>query len=246
MRNDTETSTSPDGLEIIGAGFGRTGTASLKAALESLGFGPCYHMMEVMGRPERTALWEGIARGQPVDWHQVFAGYRATVDWPACRYYEQLMDVFPDARVLLTVRDPERWYDSVRATIYRSRDRARALAEAEASGQSVAPEDRQPLMATELIWKGTFDDRFEDHDYALAVFRRHIEEVKQRVPAEKLLIYDVGEGWEPLCAFLGVAVPRDQAFPALNDRAAFLARTQQGLPGVSSSQSEPGTPGEPE
>ncbi len=240
MRSDPVTSAPPAGLKLIGAGFGRTGTASLKAALEALGFGPCYHMAEVIGRPERVALWDGIARGKPADWRQVFAGYRATVDWPGCTFYEQLMDVYPDANVLLTVRDPERWYDSVRATIYRTRDIARGITNGDASQPPFLPGILHAQMVTELIWKQTFDDRFEDRDYALAVFRRHIEQVKQRVPPDKLLVYEVSEGWEPLCAFLGVAVPKDQPFPLLNDRAAFLARTQQGPQLSFSSQPGPG------
>lgn len=234
MHNDPEISSPSDGLKVIGAGFGRTGTASLKAALEMLGFGPCYHMMEVIGQPERIALWSGIVRGQPADWRQVFAGYRATVDWPACAFYEQLMETYPDAKVLLTVRDPERWYDSVQTTIYRSRDMARQQAEGNAAtaGQTLPPVNAHAQMVTELVWKRTFDDRFEDRDYALAVFHAHNEQVKQRVPPEKLLVYEVSEGWEPLCAFLGVPVPTDQPFPALNDREAFLARIQQGIPPV--------------
>jgi hypothetical protein len=239
MPSDPETSASPAGLRLIGAGFGRTGTASLKAALEALGFGPCYHMFEVVGRPDRIALWDDIARGKPVDWRQVFAGYQATVDWPGCAFYEQLMDVYPDAKVLLTVRDPDQWYDSVRATIYRTRDLARQGAD---SGVPL-PRVLQAQMVTELIWKQTFADRFEDRAYALDVFRRHIEQVKQRVPPEKLLVYDVSEGWEPLCAFLGVAAPKDQPFPSLNDRATFLARTQQG-PQLSS-QPGPGASDKP-
>lgn len=215
-------------LKVIGAGFGRTGTASLKAALELLGIGPCYHMSEVIGRPERVALWDGIARGQAADWPLVFAGYRATVDWPGCAFYEQLMVVYPDAKVLLTVRDPERWYESVRATIYRTREIARGLSQDDSSPQPVLPPElRHARMVTELIWKQTFDDRFEDRDYALAVFHRHTEQVKQHVPPERLLVYEVREGWEPLCAFLGVAVPESQPFPALNDREAFQARVRE-------------------
>lgn len=230
MRGKPETSSPADGLRIIGAGFGRTGTASLKSALEALGFGPCYHMFEVIGRPERVAMWDGIARGEPADWHQVFAGYQAAVDWPACAYYEQLMAAFPDAKVVLTVRDPDQWYDSVRATIYRTRDVARRLGDGDGSRDSASPQELQARMVTELVWKQTFDDRFEDRDYALAVFRRHTEEVRRRVPPHKLLVYEASEGWEPLCAFFGVAVPSDEPFPALNDRATFAARTGQGIP----------------
>jgi hypothetical protein len=106
-------------LEVIGAGFGRTGTMSLKVALETLGFGPCYHMTEVFTHPEHVELWRAATQGKPVAWEQIFDGYRATVDWPGCTFYAQLMQRYPDAKVILTVRDPQKWYESVYNTIYR-------------------------------------------------------------------------------------------------------------------------------
>ena len=105
-------------LDVIGAGFGRTGTMSLKVALEELGFGPCYHMSEVFAHPEHVELWRAAAQGKEVDWEQIFGGYRATVDWPACSFYGELMEKYPDAKVILTVRDPQRWYESAYNTIY--------------------------------------------------------------------------------------------------------------------------------
>jgi Sulfotransferase domain len=105
-------------VKVIGAGFGRTGTASLKAALEELGFGPCYHMMKVFEHPEHADFWEAVWRGEPVNWDKVLEGYEATVDWPACTFYGELMERHPEAKVLLSVRDPERWYESMRSTIY--------------------------------------------------------------------------------------------------------------------------------
>ena len=220
------------GLRVIGAGFGRTGTLSLKAALETLGFGPCYHMVEVFAHPEHAPMWRAAA-GQPVDWHRLFAGYRATVDWPACAFYAQLMDAFPDARVILTVRDPERWYESARATIYRMRNPGGGASGAAMRamfmlGRLLVPRLRTtPDMINEVIWQGTFEDRFEDRERAIAVYQQHNEEVKRRVPPDKLLVYQVGQGWEPLCAFLGVDVPADTPFPHLNDRASFGPRTMR-------------------
>src|SRR3954451_16498267 len=105
-------------LTVMGAGFGRTGTLSLKAALEELGLGPCYHMREAIQHPDHVPTWESAARGEPVDWDRFLGGYRATVDWPGAAFYEQLSEKYPDARVILTVRDPDRWYDSASATIY--------------------------------------------------------------------------------------------------------------------------------
>jgi hypothetical protein len=104
-------------LEVIGAGFGRTGTKSLKAALEELGFDPCYHMSELFGHPEHVELWEAAARGKSVDWNELLGGYRATTDWPACSFYEELMQSYPDAKVILTLRDPNRWYESTYNTV---------------------------------------------------------------------------------------------------------------------------------
>lgn len=227
--HDEPASATGEGLKIIGAGFGRTGTASMKAALDTLGFGPCYHMREVIGHPDRVALWSRIIGGEPADWPAVFAGYRSCVDWPACSFYTPLMDVYPEARVLLTVRDPAAWYESVLATIYRTRELARRLADGTFVAPSGTTEPTHALMVTELIWKQTFDDRFENRDYALSVYQAHNEEVVRRVPPDRLLVYETGAGWEPLCAFLGVAVPTEP-FPRLNDRMEFQARIQSDVP----------------
>lgn len=196
------------GLKVIGAGFGRTGTFSLKIALEELGFCPCYHMLEVLDKPDPTQQWDAIARGATADWNMVFKGYQATVDWPACTFYKELMQAYPDAKVLLTIRDPEKWYESVSSTIYPASRRD--------------PLSLHARMVNALVWEGTFDSKFEEKDSAIAVFLQHIESVKQQVPPEKLLVYDVKEGWEPLCAFLGVEASPEKPFPHLNDRANFV------------------------
>ncbi len=228
----------PGELKVIGAGFGRTGTLSLKAALEELGFGPCYHMTEVFSHPQHIADWVAATEGKPVDWKDLLSNYQATVDWPACTFYEELMRVYPDAKVLLTVRNPDSWYESVSSTIYPISRRATGSPFIVFIGSLLFPERiRVGRMINALIWQGTFDGKFEDKEYALAVFQRHIEEVKKNVPTEKLLIYDVKQGWEPLCAFLGVEIPRDKPFPHLNERASFIGnrlmqRTQRQVVGV--------------
>jgi hypothetical protein len=210
-------------LEIIGAGFGRTGTMSLKVALEELGFGPCYHMTEVFANPEHVELWEAAARGEPLDWEEVFRGYRATVDWPAAAFYEELLKRYPDAKVILTVRDPERWYESARSTIYNIQKTA--TSPIFSLGALFVPRmkrmRRAALMAADLAWKRMFGGRFEDYEHAIEVFEQWNEEVKERVPPDKLLVYEVKEGWEPLCAFLGTNVPQDKPFPHLNDAETF-------------------------
>ena len=212
-------------IKIIGAGFGRTGTLSLNVALEELGFGPCYHMSEVFSSPEDVPYWVAATDGEAVDWDTLLEGYRAIVDWPGCAFYAELMQAYPDAKVLLSVRDPEKWYESVRSTIYVAAHRFTrpGLSLMPLIGRIFFSERlRVGLMIQKLVWQNTFDGKFEDKDHAIAVFNQHTEEVKQRVPADKLLVYNVKEGWEPLCAFLGVEVPKDKPFPHLNDRESFI------------------------
>jgi hypothetical protein len=210
------------GLEVIGAGFGRTGTMSLKVALEELGFGPCYHMSEVFENPEHVEGWEAAREGR-ANWEEHFRGYRATVDWPGAAFYEELMERYPEAKVILTVRDPERWYESVRGTIYNVQNVASSpiFSLAALLVPRMRHMRRVARMASDLVWGDVFDGRFEDRVYAIGVFERWNERVKRRVPAERLLVYEVVEGWEPLCGFLGVRVPEGKPFPHLNDAGAF-------------------------
>jgi hypothetical protein len=211
------------GLEVIGAGFGRTGTMSLKVALEELGFGPCYHMSEVFENPEHLERWENAARGYPVDWGELFRGYRASVDWPGAAFYEELMDRYPEAKIILTVRDPEKWYESTHNTIYNIQKVASSpiFSLAGLFVPRLRHMKRVALMASNLAWEDMFDGKFEDRRYAIEVFDRWNEEVKKRVPAERLLVYEVKEGWKPLCDLLGVAVPEGKPFPHLNDAETF-------------------------
>jgi len=213
------------GLKVIGAGFGRTGTLSLKAALEELGFAPCYHMVEVFQNPDDVDQWEAASRGEPVDWEAFLADYQATVDWPGCAFYKELMLVYPEAKVLLTVRDFDKWYESVLATIYEVSRRFAQMRKAPVRSFFIrrvfAGRMRVARMINDLIWEKTFGGNFADKAHALAVFNQHIEEVERLVPADRLLVYNVKEGWGPLCAFLDVAVPTDKPFPHLNERASF-------------------------
>ncbi len=217
-------------MKVIGAGFGRTGTLSLKAALEELGVGPCYHMVEVLwGEGSRLADWQTAADGGQVDWHDLLAGYQSTVDWPGCTFYEQLMNEFPEAKVLLTVRDPDAWYESVRDSIYAALIAGR---NGELQGGSETPPTPEAFrMIGTLIWDGTFDGRFEDRDYAIEVFNRHNDEVRRRVPADRLTVHEIKDGWEPLANMLGVPRP-ETPFPRLNDKASFAEMV--GLPTAAS------------
>jgi hypothetical protein len=215
-------------MKVIGAGFGRTGTMSLKAALEELDAGPCYHMVEVLwGDPGRLPLWQSAARGEALDWRAVFAGFQSTVDWPGCTFYEALMEVFPEAKVLLTVRDPDAWYESAKNSIYASLIAGR---KGELAGGTNTPPSPEAFgMISDLIWEGTFHGRFEDRAYAIEMFNRHNEAVRQRVAPERLIVHEVADGWAPLAQMLGVNEP-DTPFPHLNDQTSF--REMVGLPAV--------------
>jgi len=217
-------------LRVIGAGFGRTGTASIKVALEQLGFAQCYHMQEVIKHPAHVQFWRAAMTGKVVDWAQIFAGYQATVDWPACNFYQQLMVQYPDAKVLLTVRDPDAWYDSCRNTIYAMSQKPvmRLLR------RLLPPLYRFMDLNDTLIWQGDFAGRFADRAHAIAVFNQHNAAVIAHVPPERLLIYQVKEGWEPLCRFLEVPVPQGIPFPYLNASQTFqwMFRLAYGVVGL--------------
>jgi Sulfotransferase domain len=214
-------------MKVIGAGFGRTGTMSLKGALEQLGFGPSFHMIDVARQPELLPHWQLAADGGTPDWSEVFDGWESTVDWPACTYWEQIWEAFPDAKVLLSVRDPESWYASCQKSIHAS---AQAAAKGELEGGSVEVSPEAMKMINGIIWNGTFEGRFDDKQFALDVYERHNEDVKSKVPADKLLVYEIKQGWEPLCEFLEVPVP-DSPMPHLNDATSF--RAMVGLPALS-------------
>ncbi|MEW1615334.1 MULTISPECIES: sulfotransferase family protein [unclassified Streptomyces] len=200
-------------MDIIGVGFGRTGSTSLKAALERLGFGPCHHMTDLLRLPERADLWEAAADGEEADWEALFAGFRSTVDWPGTAFWRELVARYPDARVILSVRDPDRWYESARSTIGR-----------ELRPGTWRPEAVPLLRVVErVVWQRTFDGRFGEPDHAKQVFTDHAAQVREAVEPGRLLVHEISKGWEPLCAFLGVPVP-DEPFPRLNDRVSFLRR----------------------
>lgn len=203
-------------MRVVGAGFGRTGTLSLKVALERLGVGRCHHMSEVFADPAQPELWRGVVAGERRDWDAVFAGFGATVDWPGCAFWRELMEHFPESIVLLTVRDPVAWHESVMNTIH-------PTLVAEPPSDAPAHVRVHLAMARELVLERTFDGRLDDRDHAVAVFERHNEAVRRGVPAERLLEYEVREGWGPLCRALDVAPP-DEPFPRVNTTEEFQSR----------------------
>ena len=196
-------------LSVIGAGYPRTGTSSLKLALEQLGLGPCHHMREVLMNPASMPLWIEAAAGRP-DWETIFQGYRSCTDAPACTFWRELADLYPAARILLSVRDPEDWFESTQTTVF---------------GAAWKVQSQGTPM--EAFFKACvftdFGDQIHDRAFMLEQFARHTEEVIAQAPKGRLLVYDVREGWGPLCAFLGVEAP-DGAFPHTNTREEMWAR----------------------
>jgi hypothetical protein len=201
-------------LEVIGAGFGRTGTHSLGLALEKFGFGACDNTLEISKNPGHTEIWSRAMVGEPVDWDSLFAFYKSAVEWPAVSFLPELVQHFPGAKVVLTVRDPESWYESANATIFDG---------IELSARNPEPDKRRRSgLQRRLILERTFAGKHRDKSYAIEIFQQHNQNVVQTVPPERLLQFDVRSGWEPLCAFLDKPVP-DAPFPRVNERTAFLA-----------------------
>lgn len=209
-------------LKIIGAGLARTGTKSLKQALELLGFGRCFHVVELLQDPARLSYLDMKNPVGSDNWDGFFDGFEAAVDYPACYYYETLLQQNPKAKVILTVREPEAWYASVRDTVYRGKpkgfkDIARLVKNLifSADMRKVSPVF---MYNDKLIWQGQFESKFEDKDFAIGVYKRHVAQVKETVPVDQLLVYDIKGGWEPLCSFLDRPIP-STPFPHTNTKA---------------------------
>jgi len=199
-------------LKVIGSGLGRTGTMSLKLALEQLGLGPCHHMVEVFMHPESVPLWMAAGAGKP-DWDAIFADYQSMVDYPGCKFWRQLMDHYPDAKVLHSLRDPDKWFDSTQATIF-----------APGSGALNAP---GPMRGFFDMVMSDFGGRQHDRAFMVEHFKRHTDQVVASVPKDRLLVFEASQGWEPLCEFLGVTAP-DTPYPRENTTADFQARAAGG------------------
>lgn len=219
-------------LKLINAGLGRTGTTSLKVALDRLGFGPGYHMFDIVNSEERLGQWEKIVcdARQP-DWKVVFDSYAAAVDGPCAIYYKQIMEAFPEAKIMLTIRDAERWYQSTYDTLYQF-----ALHGGGDSSETNSMGSRLHRLTSTMIWNGLFGGRFADKDHAIEVFRNHNRDVIHAVGPDNLLVYEVKDGWEPLCTFLGVDVPPED-FPHVNDTEYMRKRLRQMGSGATQRQS---------
>ncbi|MEV5575590.1 sulfotransferase family protein [Spirillospora sp. NPDC052269] len=212
-------------MDVIGAGYGRTGTLSLKSALEQLGFGPCHHMLEAM-LPGQLQAWRAKTHGEPVPWETLFGGYRSSVDWPSAAYWRETTAYYKDAKVVLTVRDPRAWVKSMRSTILAQHARNHSPAGRALHTVSSLLGTRFAAFIDMTSSMPEAQDFYRMNDTELlAQFERHTAEVIETVPADRLLVYEVKQGWEPLCEFLEVPVP-DGPFPRVNDSAEFAAQAR--------------------
>ena len=201
-------------LRVVGAGLGRTGTHSQKLALERLLGAPCYHMIETFGRPDDIPVWHRAVDGELPDWSEFLSDYRAAVDWPVCAFWRELSDAFPDAVVLLSTRDPDSWWTSASNTIFQA-----------VLGELGAEEitGGQQSMAVDMLFK-RFTPHWQDEDEAKAAFVAHNEAVRAAIPKERLVEWQPGDGWDPICNALGMPVP-DEPYPHVNTTADFRAMT---------------------
>jgi len=204
-------------LKVIGAGLGRTGTLSLKLALEHIGFGPCYHMSEMLSQMRsHLPLWIESAKGNP-QWDTIFAGYQSTTDYPGCMFWRELVAKYPDAKVILSTRNPERWFESGAATVFSASHRAMF--------------EGNPMMAEffKLMVFDDLEDRLGNREKMVEYFNNWNQAVIEQVPAAKLLVHRSSDGWEPLCEFLGVPVPREP-YPRVNSREEMTERRSRPTP----------------
>ena len=193
-------------MKLINAGLGRTGTTSLKGALEHLGFGPVYHSTDLFTSREDLALWEAAMEGAKMDWRAFFAPYEVA-DWPVGLFYKEIIRAHPEAKVMLSVRDPEGWFESISGTLKQVRNLNLPIPQVQ----------RIKNFLEVYAVNGLFKGKVNDKTFMMDFFERHTQEVKAFVGEENLLVYSVKEGWEPLCDFLDVPVP-DEPFPRLNQR----------------------------
>jgi Sulfotransferase domain len=201
-------------LRVVGAGVGRTGTHSLKLALEQLLDAPCHHMIEILGDPDQMPAWIDAVNGREVDWSRMLARYGAIVDWPGASFWRELSRAYPDALVLLSVRDPEEWYRSASNTIFLTFD-------------NMPPEVAPWMDAVRQLMRERFCDRFGDPEAMMDAYVRHNDDVRSEVPASRLLEWDLGDGWGPICERLGLPVP-GEPFPVTNSTDEF--REMVGMP----------------
>jgi hypothetical protein len=213
-------------LKVIGTGMGRTGTHSLKLALEELGFSKCYHMEDLLNRPADIIYWEDAYAGKSINWDELFSGYQAAVDIPTFMFYKELLLKYPEAKFIHTTRDPESWYKSFGDTIIKSSKPS--------IGQILAMSVRLPFSSklrgqlrvfkfTGVFMKHFLPAGYTDKEKTIAAFKEWNRQVLEYIPKEKMLVFNAKEGWEPLCRFLNVPVPQ-KPYPHSNTTQEFNAR----------------------
>lgn len=211
-------------IQIIGAGFPRTGTTSLKRAVEILGFTKCYHMKELLVNPDMLPYWQELEETGNTDWDTLYEGYMGSVDFPCYPFYKEHLKRYPEAKVILTVRPFESWYNSLYNTVWQAgpqnlQEKLQMMAR-----MAFNPRLRKAIKCIKFVrrylWEKQFQGNFEDKSFVEDIFRDHLEAVKAYVPAHQLLVYDIRDGWEPLCQFLGIPVPKEP-LPHLNKKEDF-------------------------
>jgi hypothetical protein len=216
-------------IRLIGAGLPRTGTLSQKLALEELGLGPTYHWVNVLADLDHVGLWSRAMDGE-APWDEIFGEHRSTVDWPGGYFYEELIEAYPDAKVLLSVRDGERWEPSFRETIWTMSFGDSVMPLLAHARAEVDPRfDRYLKLVDRMFWgpQGTFAAGHAEPQQMIEQMNAHNEAVKAAVPADRLLVWEVSEGWERLCEFLEVDVP-STPMPHANERGVFVERVVGG------------------
>ncbi len=215
-------------LKVIGTGLGRTGTYSLKLALEILGYGKCYHMIELYQNPEGVIYFNDAEKGKAVNWNELFDGYNSAVDYPVARYYKQITKFYPEAKVIHTLRDPDSWFESAAATIFRASNpfSLKILKLAVHLPFSSNARKRIPvLLYNKKLAKLEFGNNLKNKEKVLKRYNDHYKEVLRVVPKDKLLLFEASSGWDPLCRFLNVPVP-EVPYPRSNSREEFYKRVE--------------------
>lgn len=217
-------------LKVIGAGWGRTGTESLKIALEQLGFDKCYHGFNLFNDGRKLKYWKELHAAGTTDFETLFSGFQAAVDFPSAYYYRELMRQYPEAKVILTVRDASKWYESAANTIFKDPDPIKfpilKFLGRLSTKLSYIPQIYYHIQT--FLFKEAFQGKKDDKEAMITLFNEWIEDVKRTVPAEKLLVYDIQQGWEPLCDFLNVPVP-STPFPKTNMKGGFQKRIEKAI-----------------
>jgi hypothetical protein len=208
------------GIEVIGAGWGRTGTNSLMTALEILGYNPCYHMEKVIADGAGD-VWADVYQGKPYDFQKIFGKkkYRATCDFPSCYYWKEQLQAYPEAKVILSVRDPVKWHKSCMETIFRTMpcNPHAPFGIKVCNFLGLGPIGKLTSVLAEKV----FMNRFTEPEFCCQLFTDFNNKVIEECPKDKLLVFSVEQGWEPLCEFLGCPVPQGIPFPRVNDTAQF-------------------------